>query len=460
MTTLPHDIKSLVRKYDRSGPRYTSYPPAPVFTESFGPRDYEREIIFRETVPSESGVSLYVHIPFCDTLCYFCGCTTFITRNRGQLVEYAQALHREIAMLSPYIHPSRRVDQMHWGGGTPTYFTPSQIVELGTTIRNSFMLADDMEFSVEIDPRDLSYEHLRALRNIGCNRISLGVQDFDPAVQHAVNRNQSEFVTKQAIDWARSLGFASINLDLIYGLPRQTASSFMRTLDRVISISPERIAIYNFAFVPWMKKHQRLIHVEDLPSADEKLDILLSSMERLSDEGYVHIGMDHFAKPDDELAVAQQNRSLQRNFQGYSTRGGVDLYGIGLSSIGHVGTVFAQNVKTLDEYYAALAKPSFATRAGYRMTADDRIREHVIMRLMCDMVLDKRAVGAKFNIDFDNYFESSIGQLKPLIGDGLLTDERERITVTETGRLFLRNIAMCFDAHLVESSQPVFSRTV
>jgi oxygen-independent coproporphyrinogen-3 oxidase len=452
----------LVTKYDVSGPRYTSYPPAPVFSNAFGPPEMLEAVRLTEALPSGDGISLYVHIPFCDTLCYFCGCTTIITRNQSHLAEYLTYLKKEIDLLAPLMNERRRVIQMHWGGGTPTYLTPAQIEDLGNYIRSKFRFDPAAEVSVEIDPRDLTYHHLRALRQVGFNRISLGVQDFNSKVQHAINRNQSEFLTREVINWSRDLGFTSTNVDLIYGLPLQTPDTFRETLEKVIDISPERIAVYNFAFVPWIKKQQKLISREDLPSPESKIEILATTIDRLMDAGYEYIGMDHFAKPNDELTLAQKAKSLNRNFQGYSTKAGSDLYGIGMSSISHFGGYYAQNEKTLPEYYAAINKGTFATHVGYHMTADDEIRKFVILRLMCDMELRFAEVEERFKISMKQYFAGSFASLAPLVTDGFLVLTASSITVTSLGRRFLRNIAMCFDAHLPQAAgkTPLYSKTV
>jgi len=456
------DLINLIKKYDHPGPRYTSYPPAPVFSPEFGPQAFREAVTEVERTPSHADLSLYLHIPFCDTLCYFCGCTTIITQNTEHLNRYLGYLYREIDLLAGVVNDQRRVLQLHLGGGTPTYLAPSQITELGNYLHKSFAVRGDAELSVEVDPRDITHAHLKALRDVRFNRISLGVQDFDLNVQRAVNRNQSELVTRQVIDWSRELGFSSLNIDLIYGLPLQTVDSFTRTLEKVIDISPERIAVYNFAYVPWIKKQQKLIHGEDLPSAETKLQILSKTIDMLTRAGYIYIGMDHFARPDDELTVAQKTKTLHRNFQGYSTRAGSDLYGLGMSAISHFGTYYAQNVKTLQEYYHALEQGDFATHVGYKMTFDDEIRKFVIMRLMCDLTLSKRTVEEKYSITFDDYFRESMIKLTPLLDDRLIISEDEALAVTPEGRLFLRNIALCFDAHASTSPRPtpVYSRTV
>jgi len=452
----------LIRKYDKPGPRYTSYPPAPAFSNEFGAGAFTSALGRVESSNPNPDLSLYVHVPFCDTLCYFCGCTTIITRNLDHLQTYLGYLKKEIDLLGSAVNRDRRVVQLHWGGGTPTYFNPSQILELGVHIHNAFAFRPDAEVSVEIDPRELTPEHCDALRDAGFRRASLGVQDFDADVQRAVNRNQSEATTRRAIDWIRSRGFTSLNVDLIYGLPLQTVDSFTRTLDNIIEISPDRIAVYNFAYVPWMKQQQTLIHPEDLPSPEVKLELLTTTIDMLTEAGYEYIGMDHFAKPGDELTRARKNKTLHRNFQGYSTKAGSDLYGLGMSAISHFDSYYAQNAKTLNEYYDAIGRGNFATHVGYRMNSDDLLRKHVIMRLMCDLSIDKREVEEAFHISFDGYFGEALQELAPLTGDGLIESSDDRLTVTMDGRLFLRNIAMCFDAHLAarREGKMMYSRTV
>jgi len=452
----------LLKKYDRPGPRYTSYPPAPAFSKDFGPDDYRNAIIENNLENSKADLSLYFHIPFCDTLCYFCGCNMLVTHRRETIRKYLDYLEREIDMVHGLISPGRKVTQLHWGGGTPSYLNPDEIRELGNFINERFEYSDDPEVGVEIDPRGLTYEHMKAFREVGFNRISMGVQDFDPKVQKAVNRIQPEEITRQAIDWARELGFKSINLDLIYGLPFQTIESFERTIDKVIELSPERLAVFNFAYVPWLKPHQRVIKKEDLPAPEVKLKILKMTIEKLTEAGYVYIGMDHFAKPDDELAIAQKEKTLYRNFQGYSTRAGADLYAFGMSAISQFQNIYAQNYKELKEYYARIDEGKLPTAVGYRMNQDDIIRKHVIMRLMCDMELVKSEVEEKFNINFDEYFADSIPKLQEFIDDGLVELTDDKIIVTLMGRLVIRNIAMCFDAYIdkMMKEKPIFSRTV
>jgi len=452
----------LLKKYDRPGPRYTSYPPAPAFSKDFGPDDYKDAIIENNRENPTNVLSLYFHIPFCDTLCYFCGCNMLVTHNRATIRKYLDYLKREVEMVCEFLSSGRKVTQLHWGGGTPSYLNPDEIKELGDFINERFEFVDDPEVGVEIDPRGLTYEHMKAFREVGFNRISMGVQDFDPRVQKAVNRIQPEEITRQAIDWACELGFKSINLDLIYGLPFQTVESFEKTLDKVIELSPERLAVFNFAYVPWLKPHQRVIKKEDLPTPDVKLKILKMTIEKLTEAGYVYIGMDHFAKPDDELAIAQREKTLYRNFQGYSTRAGADLYAFGMSAISQFQNIYAQNYKELKDYYSRIDEGKFPTAVGYRMSQDDIIRKHVIMRLMCDMELTKSEVEEKFNIKFDDYFADSIQKLNEFVEDGLVELSGDKIKVSLMGRLVIRNIAMCFDAYIdkMMKEKPIFSRTV
>lgn len=456
------NIISLMQKYDKPGPRYTSYPTAPMFSKEFGPTNFTDEIILSNNNSASSDLSLYIHIPFCDTLCYFCGCTTVITKNRERISEYLKYLKSEIDLLASLISSSRSVVQMHWGGGTPTYLTPDEISGLTKHIKSKFNFSPAAEVSVEMDPRDLTSEHVKALRENGFNRASMGVQDYNPDVLSAINRNQGEAITTKAIDLIRSVRFDSLNLDLIYGLPLQTVDSFEQTLDKIIGVSPERIAVYNFAYVPWMKPHQKLINPDELPSPETKLKLLIMTIEKFTKAGYVYIGMDHFAKANDELTIAQQSKTLQRNFQGYSTKAGCDLFGLGMSSISHFTTNYAQNTKIISDYYQAIDKKQFATEVGYRMSHDDQLRKYVILRLMCDLNLDFNDVENKFKIKFDDYFSESLKKLESHIQDHLIERTTTGLRVTMQGRLFLRNIAMCFDAYLskISKEKPVFSRTV
>lgn len=452
----------LLKKYDTPGPRYTSYPPVPAFTGSFDAKAYEEAIIKNNLPGSAEDLSLYLHIPFCDSLCYFCGCTTLITKNRQRIAEYLEHLKKEIDLIVHCLAHRRKVVQIHLGGGSPSYLKPEEIEELMLFLQERFRFAPIVEAGIEIDPRGMTFDQLLAMRLAGLNRISLGVQDFDPRVQAAVNRIQPEELTRKAFTWGRALGFDSINVDLIYGLPLQSEDSFRYTIEKIIEIAPDRIALFNFAYVPWIKPHQKLIHREDLPSAETKLAILKMAIEKFTSAGYVYIGMDHFAKKGDELAVAQANKTLHRNFQGYSTRSGSDLYAFGMSAISHFGKIYAQNQKVLRDYYATIDGGQLPTAIGYQMTEDDEIRKYVIMRLMCDLEVTKANVEEKFNLYFDEYFDAELEQVNALARDGLVTHDVSVIRVTPVGRLFLRNIAMCFDATLKNrlKEKPIFSQTV
>jgi len=451
----------VLKRFNQQGPRYTSYPTAPVFASDFTAADFKNEIV-ETNKSSDRPLSLYYHFPFCAKLCYFCGCNMRVTHDRKLISEYNEYLKKEIDLIAPIIAKDRRVVQMHWGGGTPSYLTPDEIRDIGGYVKNKFQFADDVEASVEIDPRNMERDHIAAFAEAGFNRTSFGVQDFNLRVQQAINRIQSEELTRQVVEWAREFGFKSINLDLIYGLPYQTLETFAETVDKVIDISPERIAVFNYAHVPWLKKHQAVMPVEAMPTPDQRLAILKMTSEKLLSAGYVYIGMDHFAKPTDELAIAQNEGSLYRNFQGYSTKAGADLYAFGTSAISQFENVYAQNEKDIRAYYKMVEAGGLATRVGYRMTLDDHIRKEVIMRLMCDLEIDKPEIERQFDIHFDEYFMNDIPKLDRFIAEGLLVNEPEKIRVVGSGILIIRNIAMCFDAYLEEMmrTKPVFSKTV
>ncbi len=453
---------NVLKKFNRPGPRYTSYPTAPLFSPQFTAADFTREVIDTNIAGADQPLSLYFHFPFCEKLCYFCGCNMMVTHDRSMVAKYNDYLKKEIDLLRPLISNERQAAQMHWGGGTPSYLYPNEIRDIGLYIREAFNFEEDIEASVEIDPRGLTREHLEAFREVGFNRTSFGVQDFTLAVQEAINRVQSEEITRQTVSWARELGFRSVNLDLIYGLPFQTIASFAETVDKIIEISPDRLAVFNYAHVPWLKKHQTVMPDEALPSADERLAILQMTIEKLIAAGYVYIGIDHFAKPGDELAIAQRNNTLYRNFQGYSTKAGCDVYAFGLSAISQFKEIYAQNLKNLNDYYTRIDSGVAATNVGYRMTADDHIRKETIMQLMCNLEIDKRSIEGKFHISFDEYFREDIAKLDVFVTEGLLQIGHHSIKVAGSGILIIRNIAMCFDAHLEKMSgdKPVFSKTV
>ncbi|GAB0148633.1 MULTISPECIES: oxygen-independent coproporphyrinogen III oxidase [Marichromatium] len=451
----------LIRRYDQSGPRYTSYPTAVEFDTSFD------EAAYRATCArsNESGrpLSIYFHIPFCDTVCFYCACNKVVTKDRSRVAPYLDRVYRELEMQGALFDDSRVVEQLHWGGGTPTFLNDQQMVELMETTRRHFKLADDEvgEYSIEIDPREADANTIALLRRIGFNRMSLGVQDFDERVQKAVNRVQSEAETMAVLEAARAEGFRSISLDLIYGLPFQSVETFMNTLERVIAVNPQRLSIFNYAHLPTRFKPQRRIRDEDLPTAEVKLDILQATIQRLTDAGYVYIGMDHFARPDDELAIAQQAGTLYRNFQGYSTHADCDLIGIGVTSIGKVDNTYGQNQRELDEYYAAIDAGRLPVFRGIELTRDDIIRRDVITRLICNFVLDIPAVEAAWGIDFKTYFADALDKLQVMVEDGLVELDAERIRILPRGRLLVRNICMTFDAYLAAKSGPVgFSKVI
>ncbi len=443
----------LIKRYDKSGPRYTSYPTAVQFSDQYTESDYRRHA----ELSNQSGqdLSLYFHLPFCDTICYYCACNKVITKDRSKAEPYLANLHKEIEMQGKLFDSSRKVNQLHWGGGTPTFISHQQMRELMTVTRRHFNLHDDDqgEYSIEIDPREVTKESIYLLRDIGFNRMSLGVQDFNPEVQKAVNRIQTEEQTLGALNAARESGFKSISVDLIYGLPLQTVSSFSTTLEKIIDINPDRISIFNYAHLPELFKPQRRINEDEMPESAVKLDILKMSIERLTQAGYVYIGMDHFAKPDDELTVAQKNGKLYRNFQGYATHADCDLIGLGITSIGTVGQSFAQNLKTLDEYAERIEAGKLAIFRGVEIDGDDIIRRNAIMQLICHFNLKIDAFNTTNNINFNQYFSAELKRLQPMHEDGLVEISDTAITVTAKGRLLIRNICMIFDRYITETME-------
>lgn len=448
----------LVKKYAKPGPRYTSYPTAPHFNDSMNPEKWVKEI-GKNNQTAARDLSLYFHIPFCDTLCYFCGCTMMVTRNQDKINRYLDYLEKEIILLKNLIHPDKKVIQMHFGGGTPTHLSPDQIRRTGAMINDTFSFAPDTENGCEMDPRELTEDHIIALREIGINRASMGVQDFDPVVQKAVNRVNSRELVVEVVGWIRKHDYESLNLDLIYGLPLQSLKGFEKTLDDILEMDPDRLAVFNYAHVPWMKPHMKLIKEEDLPSPELKLEMLKMIIERLTSSGYVYIGMDHFAKETDEMTIAQKEKSLQRNFQGYSTKLGADIYAMGMSSISQLEDVYAQNVKELPLYYEMLDAGRLPVEKGYIMSRDDHIRRETIMRLMCDLELDFEGMSQNLGVNFKEYFAKDIEGMSVFQDDELLTIGPEKISVTESGRLFIRNIAMEFDAYL-EKDKARYSKTI
>ena len=452
---------SLLEKYSKAGPRYTSYPTAPYFTERFGEREWLEEL--NTTQSKGRDLSLYVHVPFCDTLCYYCGCNMVATHDYKKAEAYLGYLFQEIDRVADLTSPARQARQLHWGGGTPTFLHPEDIRRLFHRLAERFRIAPDAEISCELDPRELSREHIAALAESGFNRVSMGVQDLDERVQRAVNRVQPESLIRQVNGWLREAGFQSVNMDLMVGLPHQTVESFSVTLDKIIGMAPDRLAVFNYAHVPWMKKHQKLIPESDLPDLPTKLALQKLIMERLAAEGYVYIGMDHFAKPDDEIVRAQQTKTLYRNFQGYTTHKDCDIYAFGVSGISQTEEVYVQNAKNLAEYQRRIAGGGLATERGLRISRDDKLRREAISHVMCDMELDKAKFGREWGIDFDAFFSDALPELAEMEKDGLVRLDENLIKVTEIGRIFLRNIAMPFDAYLRQQSvdaKPRYSKTL
>lgn len=452
----------LLKKYDHPGPRYTSYPTAPYFHEGVGSTIFEAHLKNDDQKLANKDISLYFHLPFCDTLCYFCGCNMMVTRNWDKIEIYIDYLEKEMLLLKSKLNPDRKIIQLHWGGGTPTHLNPEQIRRLGGMIHKYFDFKNEAEVSVEIDPRELTRDHMVALKDIGFNRCSMGVQDFNPKVQRTVNRIQPEDLTRQTISWAKELGFDSLNLDLMYGLPHQTVSTFERTIELVLDMKPDRLAVFNYAHLPKMIKHQKLIKDEWLPSPDVKLQLLKLSIEKLTSNGFVYIGMDHFARPEDELTVAMNNGSLYRNFQGYSTHAGINLLAVGITSISMLSDLYVQNHKSMNEYYEMLDKGELPVMRGIELNEDDQLRREVITELMCNFRLNKEKIESKYEIEFDNYFAESLETLETFEQDELIELSEDEIVVTTAGRLLVRNIAMNFDFYLnrQEKNKPQFSRTV
>lgn len=438
----------LIARYEGRGPRYTSYPTALQFTDDFTADDYGKFALCSNQ--SERPLSLYVHIPFCQSLCYYCGCNKIVTRNLTRISNYLEKLYREIDMQAELYSSARRVTQLHFGGGTPTYLSDEQLSDLLAHLAQAFTFAaaEQREFSIEVDPRSVNADSIRMLAGLGFNRLSLGIQDFDAAVQKAVNRIQSETDVQQLIDTARAAGFQSTSFDLIYGLPLQTTASFDRTLQTVIAMRPDRLAVYNYAHLPDRFKGQRLISSAQIPPADTKLEILHHTIETLCAAGYHYVGMDHFALPQDDLVRAQQDQTLQRNFQGYSTHRRCDLIGLGVSAISHVGDSFSQNAATTMQYEALLENQQLPIRQGLAIDNEDIIRADVIQALMCYDVVNFAEFDEQHGISFRQYFGDEIEQLLPLQADGLVELSADRIQVTPRGRLLMRNIAMTFDRHL------------
>ena len=443
--------KDLCRRFDISGPRYTSYPTADRFHADPGAQLLVDALGHRPS--PEQPLSLYVHLPFCSTVCYYCGCNKVITKDHSKSTRYLDYLEREIDMQIDALSGTRNVSQLHWGGGTPTFLDDAEMTRLMNILKSRFNFLPDGEYSIEIDPRSVDPLRAHTLAELGFNRMSLGIQDFDPLVQQAVNRLQTFEQTRDVLLAARDAGFKSVSVDLIYGLPRQTLEGFRATLDKTLSLAPDRIALYSYAHLPQIFMPQRRIHDTELPKAEEKLSLMAMAIETLVEAGYVFIGMDHFARPDDELALAQKAGKLHRNFQGYSTHAELDLLAFGVSAIAKVGPVYAQNAKSLDDYYHDIDAGHLPVRRGYRMDNDDELRRAVIQELMCHFGLDFAEVSNTWSIDFADYFADALEQLQPLAEAGLLQISDQRIDVMPKGRLLVRIIAMAFDRYLQADRQ-------
>ena len=462
ISTLP-DIEiseALIRKFDTLGPRYTSYPTADRFNTGFTEQSYIGHLEQRVGKPDNPPLSIYVHLPFCESLCYFCACNKIITKEHSRIAEYLRYLDKEMALVAAHLGPDRKAVQLHLGGGSPTFLTADELSELMTIVRRHFNFTPEAELGIEIDPRTLKENTLALLAGLGFNRNSFGVQDFDPAVQQAVNRLQPLDMVEKAVLESRQAGFESVNADLIYGLPKQTLESFGRTLDSLIALSPDRIALYNYAHLPQRFKAQRLIEAKDLPSAEERLQIFLMSMRRLLDAGYVYIGLDHFSKPDDELNKARLDKSLHRNFQGYTTRAECDLIGFGVSAISKVGTSYSQSVRTVSAYYASLDAGQLPLEKGFSLSADDVLRREIIMTLMCSAPVEFAAIERNHGIVFADYFAPELARLQPYAEAGLITLDADAIRVTPKGRMFVRASGMVFDTYFGQPTTSTYSKLI
>ncbi len=450
----------LLKKYDRPGPRYTSYPTAPQWSSSFGPQDYREALLHGAERPDER-FALYVHIPFCEERCYYCGCNVVISKKPDIVDAFLEHIAMELALVAGILGEKRDLVQMHWGGGTPTYLNVDQIGHLFDRIGAHFQIDPDTEIALEVDPRVTSEEQIRCLRNLGFNRISLGVQDLDPGVQFAIGRNQTEEQTRSLYEYCREQGFTGINFDLIYGLPSQTLARWEETIRTVIEMAPDRLAVYSYAHLPENIKHQAKIDMAALPSAEAKIALIALARRLLVDAGYNAIGMDHFARPGDELCIASKDGRLHRNFMGYTTIADVQTIGIGPSAISFVGNAYAQNEKRLFKYYRALDRAELPTAAGMALTQDSLIRRWTIEQLMCNFCLSFQELADRFDVDFDTYFAEEAPRLDELQSDGLLRRSQDGIAVRPLGKLFIRNVAMVFDAYLKKSDcNTQYSRTV
>jgi oxygen-independent coproporphyrinogen-3 oxidase len=450
----------ILDRYNIPGPRYTSYPTAPEWTDLYGPADYDQTLEASNLDRPSRPISLYIHLPFCERLCLFCGCNVVINKSHEVCIPYLERLKWEIDRVASRLDRARPVVQFHWGGGTPTYLSAAQLDDLFSYTRSHFSFAPDTEIGVEVDPRVTTPEHVTTLRRLGFNRISMGIQDFNPLVQKTVRRVQPFEMTRGLFDQCRSEGFDSINIDLIYGLPYQTPESFVDTVEKSIAMNPDRVAMFSYAHVPWLKKQQGSF-AKLIPQGMDKFRIFRAGIEAFTKAGYVYIGMDHFARPKDELCLAQANRTLHRNFQGYTTKAGADLFGIGVSSISGVDRTYAQNFRDLKDYYGAIDQQRLPTMRGMILQEDDVVRRAVISKLLCHCVLHKSEIESEFNLEFDRYFAVELRRLEALERDGMVVTAPDRISVTSLGRIFIRNVGMVFDKYLQKpKDKPVFSKTL
>jgi oxygen-independent coproporphyrinogen III oxidase len=452
--------EELIRKFDKLGPRYTSYPTADRFNTAFNEQSYVTYLEQRAHKAGNPPLSIYIHLPFCESLCYFCACNKIITKDHARVTEYLRYLDKEMALVASRLGPDRKTVQLHLGGGTPTFFNADELRQLMTMVRKHFEFTPDAELGVEIDPRTVRDGTLTMLAELGFNRNSFGVQDFDPAVQQSVNRIQPLEMVEKAVAESRKANFQSINADLIYGLPKQTLESFSRTLDSLTRLAPDRIALYNYAHLPSRFKAQRQIIESDLPSAEDRLQIFLMSTRRLLEAGYVYIGLDHFSKPDDELNKARLDKSLHRNFQGYTTRAECDLIGFGVSAISKVGSSYSQSVRTVNAYYQHLDEGQLPIEKGFELSKDDLLRRQIIMTLMCSAPLDIAAINSEYGIDFDTYFAHEMSTLRQYEEAGLITIDPAAIRVTPKGRLFVRAVGMAFDKYLTQPTTSTYSKLI
>ncbi len=452
----------LLKKYDKPGPRYTSYPTAPEFRHDFTTVDYT-DALTRAGKNVDSPLSLYVHIPFCAQRCHFCGCTTVITHSEESVNKYLAALDIELTNISKHLGSRRQLLQLHWGGGTPTHLNVAQIEQLFRQITDRFSILPDAEVAIEVDPRVTSDQQIEKLRALGFNRLSMGIQDFTKVVQAAIGRwqtlNQSEALYRSC----RALGYRGLNMDLIYGLPKQTVPDFARSIDHVIRMRPDRVAVYSYAYLPAQRSNQKLISPSWLPTLEDKFRLFATAVDKFLDAGYIQIGMDHFALPDDELAIALSQQTLHRNFMGYTTKPAADMIGLGMSAIGDLAACYAQNISRIGSYHAAIEEKGLATYRGYHLSQDDLIRRRLITFLMCNFILPFDLIKREFGVDYFEYFRAEDAQLDQFITDGLLLRRPDALEITPAGRIFIRNIAMVFDAYLHRADKPgqhTFSRTI